>query len=330
VATASHELALVPEKELRVLPELPSSSTATHRLHAAGCASPFWVSAAVVPLLGVQPERPGVAAGRTTYYNAEHFPASQRHRFHGDLAAAESIPLTWRGLAFSAEGGLRLQQEMRRRGLRAPHWLPAEGLEAVLGMRPLAGAPRVTADGMEMVHVADTEDPALFDASRCRGLGVGLASKQRCNMLAARLHWKFLVQNGLRADDATATWWATMDVLRCVLPAAEADRIAGAESRVRQAAWGGCKWANVSDIKSERLWAVLRHRPRFVEGCDVPPVEQHIALAVEAQRLGLLGSGLWAPAGLVDKRRHAVLGSAAVSGQTMYLVHVHGAERFAA
>jgi hypothetical protein len=67
-----------------------------------------------------------------------------------------------------------------------------------------------------------------------------------------------------------------------------------------------------------------------VEGCDVPPVEQHIALAVEAQRLGLLGSGLWAPAGLVDKRRHAVLGSAAVSGQTMYLVHVHGAERFAA
>jgi hypothetical protein len=67
-----------------------------------------------------------------------------------------------------------------------------------------------------------------------------------------------------------------------------------------------------------------------VEGCDVPPREQHIALAVEAQRLGLLGSGLWAPAGLVDKRCHAVLGSAAVSGQTMFLVHLQGCVQRAA
>ena len=321
VAVGAHVLALVSAAELVLLPPaLVVAFDALDALHRAGCASPFWVLDAVVPLLGLAPQQPGVAAGSHVWHNAEHFPAAERHRFRRDMAATERIPLTWRGLPFSSEGGLALRAAMLQRGLREPHWLPAAAMGPVFGLEPLVAAERIAVDGLQVVHVSDTSRPALFDVRLYERNSVTLATPDETSRLSPTRHAFFLARNGLRADDATTRSWVAPALLRLVDPAAaDAAAAAGASTSIRTAVHDGQQWLSAHDVGSSRLWHVLSYQPVFAPGTAALPRRQHVVLALHAL---LLPSRpvLWTCEGRPDPTRHAAVGSVVIDGRTLLLL----------
>jgi hypothetical protein len=322
VAAGTHVLALVPEVPLQLLPPaLGFAFEAADVLHRAGCASPVWVLAAVAALAGLAPTQPAVQAGSHAWHNATHFAPAARARLRPDMAVTERIPLTWRGLPFSAEGGLALRAAMLRRGLAAPHWLPTVGMAAVFGgLAPVEGAHRCTVDGLEVVHVSDTRGPLPFDAARYERHSVRLVGVDGHTRLSPSRHAHFLARHGLRADDATTRSWVSPALLQRVDPdAAAAASAAAASGAVRTAAHDGQPWVNAHDAQSSALWHVLLYRPVFVPSSAAVQRRQHVVLALHAHAVGSR-SVLWAGAGHADERRHAVVGSLAVDGRILMLL----------
>ena len=278
---------------------IPSVSTSTISsklrglLEAANCTTPFWIADCIVPLLRLVPERAGVEHGRRTWYNAEHFAESERHRFRDDMATTEQIPLTWRGLPFSAESGLALQQVMRDRGLREPYWLPLAGMERVFGMSPLPRAKVERVSDMDLVHVSETTNPGSFDVRRTGRHALMLTTMTTNHVLKIQEHARFLEFSQTRADDSTACRWIDEDVLHCTRAGGVRDGQPSVSSPPsRTFAWRNKRWFNAHDFMTEPLARILKYGPRFVAGCVAPPAEFHIQLAVHAWRTGSCSS-LW-------------------------------------
>ena len=276
-----------------LLPSVDVSSELRRLLEVAGCTSPFWIADCIVPLLRLVPERAGVEHGRRTWYNAEHFAESERHRFRDDMATTEQIPLTWRGLPFSAKSGLALQQVMWDRGLREPYWLPLAGMERVFGMSPLPRAKVERVGDMDLVHVSETTNPGSFDVRRTGRHALMLTTMTTNHVLKMQEHARFLEFSQTRADDSTACRWIDEDVLHCTRAGGVRDGQPSVSSPPsRTFAWRNKRWFNAHDFMTEPLAQILKYVPRFVAGCVAPPAEFHIQLAVQAWRTGSCSS-LW-------------------------------------